>query len=88
MDLPEMRARICADLDAMRSMQSCGVKIGAAMPEIDTHPKAGDKVGDRTIINVSEKYIIFGKREGDLENCGAYITDYREWFRYEYEQSK
>jgi hypothetical protein len=58
------------------------------VPDGETHPKIGDKVGDRTIINVGSKYIIFGQREGDLENCGAYFTDYREWFRYEYDLEK
>ena len=47
------------------------------------HPKAGDVVGARTVIRVAEKSILFGKREGELQNCGAYVTDYREWFDYE-----
>ncbi len=49
----------------------------------EDHPKAGDVVGDRTIIRVCEKFIVFGQREGDTPNCGAYLTDYREWFDYE-----
>lgn len=52
----------------------------------DGHPKVGDVVGDRTIISVGEKIIVFGQREGDLPNCGAYLTNYREWFNYEREQ--
>lgn len=47
------------------------------------HPKEGDVVGARTIISVRDKFIIFGQREGDLANCGSYVTDYREWFNYE-----
>jgi len=47
------------------------------------HPKAGDVVGDRTVINVRDTFLIFGQREGDVPNCGAYITSYREWFAYE-----
>jgi hypothetical protein len=47
------------------------------------HPKAGDEVGDRTIIRVMEDRIIFGQAENGVRDCGAYVTSYREWFRYE-----
>jgi hypothetical protein len=48
----------------------------------DRHPKFGDEVGDRTVIRVMEKFIVYGQREGDLRNCGAYLTDFEEWFAY------
>jgi hypothetical protein len=51
-------------------------------------PKVGDRVGDRTVINVGSRHIIFGKKEGNIENCGAYVTDFREWFVYEHSLNK
>lgn len=47
------------------------------------HPQAGDVVGDRTIIRVLSDRIIYGQKDGDIPNCGAYVTNYREWFEYE-----
>lgn len=47
------------------------------------HPKVGDVVRDRTVINVRDEFLIFGQRENDIPNCGAYVTSYREWFAYE-----
>jgi len=53
------------------------------MPINDEHPKAGDRVGDRTVIRVMSDRIIFGQDEGTAKNCGAYMTSFREWFDYE-----
>jgi hypothetical protein len=50
----------------------------------DRHPKSGDEVGDRTIICVKGETIVFGQRDGDLRNCGAYVTDFEEWYEYKF----
>lgn len=42
----------------------------------DSHPKAGDVVGDRTVIRVCARFILYGQREGDVPNCGSYVTSY------------
>jgi hypothetical protein len=47
-------------------------------------PKAGDVVKDRTVIRVipAADIILFGQREGEVPNCGAYRTDLEEWLLY------
>lgn len=44
--------------------------------------KVGDRVKDRTVIRVIGQYIVFGRRERNIDNCGAYVTDFEEWFDY------
>ena len=50
-------------------------------------PQSRDKLGTRTVICVkSADCIVFGETIGDTENCGAWVTDLREWLEYEREQ--
>jgi hypothetical protein len=47
-------------------------------------PSVGERLGNRTVICVkSADCIIFGVDERDVTNCGAYITNLREWLDFE-----
>jgi hypothetical protein len=48
-------------------------------------PKPGERVKDRQVIwTYDSGTIVFGKREGDSHNCGAWVTSVEEWYQYKF----